>query len=356
MTQVMKQPGFFPTMASLVGACLLLLAAGCAGTGVQGDALHVTLATPNPPDQERPSSSTTAKSEARKPKTLQQTPAPVRVSRSVSLGWLAGDLPVPELPRQFAPPEEDKALMALLTAALSGYDGSYSVVVRHLVNGRYAAVNPHQVYYAASLYKLGVLLEAYRQKDGGEVDFDRLLTLEARHMAYDFGTLDYLGLQEGDTISLSDAVKAMIVVSDTPTAVMITEVVGAARVDATLRRLGLIDTSLSDPDLPTTAQDMARLMEAIAAGAGVSGESRRVMLSLMQQEWFADGILSSLPAGSPVAHKTGLWADATHDVALVWAPDGPYIIAILSDRPWTWEPLAELSGLVYNYFARGSSS
>jgi len=81
-------------------------------------------------------------------------------------------------------------------------------------------VDERRVYYAASVYKLAVLLEAYRQRDAGQVDFSLPLTLEEKYVAYDLGTLGLLGLQQGDTITLADAVKAMIVVSDTPSAVM----------------------------------------------------------------------------------------------------------------------------------------
>ena len=36
------------------------------------------------------------------------------------------------------------------------------------------------------------------------------------------------------------------------------------------------------------------------------------------------------------------FANATHDVGIVWGPNGPYIIAVLSDQPWKPEPIAEL--------------
>ncbi|MEK6654395.1 MAG: serine hydrolase [Thermodesulfobacteriota bacterium] len=84
------------------------------------------------------------------------------------------------------------------------------MVVHNLADGRYAVLNEGQVYYAASVFKLGLLLEVYRQRDAGEVDFGQPLTLDEKYVAYDLGTLELLGLQEGDTISLADAVKAMI--------------------------------------------------------------------------------------------------------------------------------------------------
>jgi len=268
-----------------------------------------------------------------------------------SLEHLSADVAVPELPATFAARSEDPALDALIRTTLSGYEGAYSVVVRNLGDGRSASLNESEVYYAASLFKLALLLEAYRQRDGGEIDFSQVLTLDEEYAGYDLGTLEFLELEVGDTLTLADALRAMIIVSDTPTAVMVQDVVNPWRVDQTLRSLGINDMSVTTYDLPTTARDMALLMEAVAAGEGVTAESRREMLALLLQEWIRGGIPSGVPAGSAVAHKTGNVTNATHDVALVWGPGGPYIIAVLSDRSWDWEPTVAVSRAVWDYFA-----
>jgi len=260
-------------------------------------------------------------------------------------------VPVPELPEPFVEAAPDPVLQELIETTLAGLPGTYSVVVHQLADGRSAALNEGQVYYAASLFKLGLLLEVYRQRDAGEVDLGQMLILNEEHVAHDFGTLELLGLQEGDTITLGDAVTAMIVLSDTPTAIMVQDVVGPARVDATLFSLGIEQTSFNDTSLPAVAEDIARLLEAIAAGEGVSEESRREMLSLLLQERIGQGIPVPLPAGTAVAHKTGNWINATHSVAIVWGPAGPYVIAVMSDQPWTWEPVEAVSLAVWDYFA-----
>ncbi|TMF06923.1 MAG: serine hydrolase, partial [Chloroflexi bacterium] len=50
-------------------------------------------------------------------------------------------------------------------------------------------------------------------------------------------------------------------------------------------------------------------------------------------------------------HKTGSYSDATHDVALVWGPKGPYVIAVLTDRSYDWDAIREVSRAVWDYFA-----
>jgi len=268
-----------------------------------------------------------------------------------SLEHLSADVAVPELPATFAPSSHDPTLAVLIRTTLSSYEGTYSVVVRNLEDGRSATLNEGKVYNAASLFKLALLLEAYRQRDAGEIDFSQVLTLDEEYADYDLGTLEFLELEVGDTLTLADALKAMIIVSDTPTAVMVQDVVNPWRVDQTLRSLGINDMSVMSYDLPTTARDMALLMEAVAAGAGVTAESRSEMLALLLQEWIRGGIPSGVPGNSAVAHKTGNLTNATHDVALVWGPAGPYVIAVLSDRSWDWEPTVAVSRAVWDYFA-----
>jgi beta-lactamase class A len=75
------------------------------------------------------------------------------------------------------------------------------------------------------------------------------------------------------------------------------------------------------------------------------------MLSLLQQEWFDDGIPAGVPAEAVVAHKTGSYTDATHDVGLVWGPAGPYVIAVLTDRSYDWTAIRDISRAVWEYFA-----
>ena len=277
--------------------------------------------------------------------------APAATGELISLDWLAGSAAFPAVPSPFASPAADPDLLAALEAALDGLGGGFSVIVHNLADGRYAAVNPNTTYYAASLFKAPVLLETYRQRDLGIIDFATELIVDEEVVQYDLGTLEYLGIEEGDMVLLGEAVEAMIVVSDTALANLVLGEVGSGNVDATLGGIGATTMSVSTRDLPTTAADMYAVVSAIATGDGVSEGSRREMLSLMAQEWFRSGVVAGIPAGTPFAHKTGSFTDATHDVALVDGPAGPYIIVVLSDRSYQWEPIAAISAAIWGHFA-----
>jgi beta-lactamase class A len=276
---------------------------------------------------------------------------PVRTPGVVSLSDLAGNAQVPALP-PFAAAQTDAGLTDVISSAIAGVPGKTSVVVHNLQDGRYAAINEDEVYYGASLFKMGILLEAYRQRDAGELDFAKQLTLEQKYADLDLGTLEELGLKAGDMVTVADAVRAMIVVSDTPTAVLMQDTVGCTRADQTLLSIGVTGTEFCNVNLPATAAGMTTLLEAVASGDGVSDGSRIEMLSLLSQEQYAQGVLAGVPPGTFVAHKTGHYPSATHDVALVWGPDGPYVIAVMTDQQLNWRTIAGVSSAVWDYFAQ----
>jgi beta-lactamase class A len=268
----------------------------------------------------------------------------------VSLDWLEQPVDVPPLPA-FAARTEDAGLLATVQEALEDGLGRSSVVIHNLADGRYVAINESEVYYGASLYKMSVLLEVFKQADAGELDLSEVVTLEEEYAENDIETLELLGLEVGDTLTIGDAVKAMIIVSDTSTAVLLQETVGGRNADDTLRELGIEDTSFNNRALPATAADMVVLMEAVASGRGVSEGSRLRMLQLLLQEGYKDGVAAGAPEGTAIAHKTGSYNDATHDVALVWGPAGPYVISVMTDQPNNWPLVAKVSVAVWDYFA-----
>lgn len=331
-------------------AALSFVAVLAAACGDEGDAempdptssptQPVYVNTPTPEPQASPSP---AETEA------PATPTMAAEKTPVSLEWLDGNADVPPLPASPAPQVRDAALQGVIESAVPEFDGEYSVVVQNLADGRYAAYNESRVYYAASLFKAGLLYEAYRQRDQGLLDFSMEVELTEEYAEYDLGTLEYLELEAGDTITIADAVRAMTIVSDTPMAVLMQDLIGV-QADQTLLDLGLKETQFLNRELPTSARDMARLFSAIATGEGVSDGSRMEMLGLLRQEWFAEGIVASVPAGTVVAHKSGSFSDATHDVAVVWGPSGPYISAVLTDASFDFTYVRRIARAVWEYF------
>ena len=117
------------------------------------------------------------------------------------------------------------------------------------------------------------------------------------------------------------------------------ETAGMAAVNAWCESQGLTNTRqnrlmLADNGLQnyTGAADCARLLAAIYRGDCVSPEASQKMLALLLQQQVNDRLPLGLPAGTPIAHKTGdliglCWAD----VGIVYSPGGDYVLCVISD-------------------------
>ena len=245
------------------------------------------------------------------------------------------------------PTRTDPALARLIRGQLGDTAGRYGVVVRRLTDGRTATFNAEAPYYAASLFKLPVMVEVFKQLRAGVLSMEEELTITTEVAAYDLGTLRR---QVGDTAPIRALLEEMIFYSDNTAAVLLLDRVGARNAETAMVALGLGHTRIRSGDLTTTAADMAALFTLLAQGRVVDKEASQQMLDLLLLQTVNDRLPAALPQGTLVAHKTGNWQNATHDVGIVYAPTGAYVIAVLSDAAWGSAPIARLSRAVYDYF------
>ncbi len=259
---------------------------------------------------------------------------------------------VPPLAPVDLPPLQPESELERLVRERLGEDAShYAVVITDLSDGRGVAIDADRVFYAASLFKLEVMLEIFHQHQAGLLDFDE------RYVATDY----YSGFDLGphvvtpcSTVSIGDALAAMMSVSDNVAAIMLLDRAGARHINDAMAALGLEETRLTeDQSLPATARDMARLVEAIARGKAVSPAASAVMLSLMAAEEIDDRIPQGVPDGTLVAHKTGNWEQATHDAGVVYGERSTYVMVLMSDLGFGSEAArveADVAKIAWDYF------
>lgn len=244
--------------------------------------------------------------------------------------------------------EADPALEAALIDAHDSQGGGLSLSLIRLDDGATASVYGDDVWYSASLFKLAVLYEVEKQIDAGIINRSDRLVLTAGDLAEDLGTAWDLSLDASGSLSVADALDAMVTHSDNATAVAFLRLVGSTNVDATLEGLGLTSTSLSTEELPTTANDMALLMHAVFTGKGLSEESAEDARRLLLDQETRSGIPSGLEFEAIVGNKTGNWGGATHDVAFIVREDATYVLAILSNRDWGWDTVSNATWHIFN--------
>lgn len=279
---------------------------------------------------------------------------------------------------------------ARIAAKIEAFHGQMGLYAKDLDTGRVIAVNADQRFPTASLIKVAVMAEVFRQIDAGKIRHDTTVTLKEADKAGD-ETVPLNMLHAGAVLTVDDLLRFMIAYSDNTATNLLVELVGTASVDALLDSFGLAQTRLYRPTfrdghadvLPqeekefglgsTTPREIARLVELIAEGKVVNRAAGDAMIALLTTQQDRAMIPRSLPVGSGeilVANKTG-WdeeknpdangfqGDVRNDAAYVKTPKTRYVLAICARRIRDKSPGvdnetlrlgAELSRIVYDAF------
>ncbi len=283
-----------------------------------------------------------------------------------------------------------------LAEKIHNFHGEMGIYAKNLDTGETIAVNPDQRFPTASLIKVAVMAEVFRQIDASKLRHDTTVTLKESDKAGD-ETVPLNMMHAGVVLTVDDLLRFMVAYSDNTATNLLLGLVGTANVDALLDSYGLTKTRLYRPTfrdghadvLPeeekefglgsTTPREAARLMELIADGKVVSRAAGDAMIALLATQQDRAMIPRSLPFGSEgilVANKSG-WdkekhpdtkgfkGDVRNDAAYVRSPRTRYVIAICARRIQDKssgvdnEALrlgAELSRIVYDAFSASARS
>ncbi len=266
---------------------------------------------------------------------------------------------------------------ARLEQRVAGVEGRFGVAAWPVGKPDQAVgINMDESFPTASVFKVPLLYALYQMHDRGEVDLAQRIRVETEHLVPGSGVLQ--DLNTGIEPTIRDLAVLMIVLSDNQATDMLYAIVGADRIHAAMDELELHRTRVPmstrallydyvgmDPNNPehtydmslermrkgeynregaawsdmdgsgndlTTAREMARLCEAIEQGVGLSAAARDGMLDIMKRQKFNERIPAGLPENTDVAHKTGSLKGVRNDAGVVYAPAGPYTVAIFSKR------------------------
>jgi beta-lactamase class A len=205
----------------------------------------------------------------------------------------------------------------------------------------------------ASLYKLGVLMEAERRVDSGQSRYSDSITIGP-----DDVTDEGSAYEPGAVLSLDDALEAMITVSDNGAALALWHLFGGSAIEASLVRAGLPDVLSFDAEgnTLTTPHATGTFFQLLARKELVSAAASERMLARLERQALNDRLPALLPKQTVVAHKTGNLAGLTHDAGIIFTPDGPRIVVVM-----TWDSfdganafIAEVGAIVYGASSGGA--
>ena len=265
-----------------------------------------------------------------------------------------------------APSSEDDShqsnqLQLELEEVVASLSGTYGVAALNLSSGETIGLNESEFFPSASLYKLVVLYEAYRQAETGRISLAASLEIRPQHLCEAADT----DLRLGDRLSIADALRLMITVSSNSAAYAVLDEIGWARFNQAAGELGLRETSMPmGSEVPlqpewraelasTSPRDVLRFFELLYRRQLVSAEASDAMLSLLLDQQVNDRIPAGLPNSLQIAHKTGELTDVWNDAGIVFTESNAYVLVVLSMDVHADEALtaiADIAKLVHSYF------
>ena len=313
-------------------------------------------------------------------------------------------------------PEEQgsEPLRSQVKALGNEINGEFGITIKHIESGRGFHINGGQVFPTASVYKVPILVEVFRQAQEGNFSFQDRVILEPDmlHFSRILAKFD-----PGLNPTIRDLAFWMITASENGATDILLKKVGAENVTATMRKLGLKHINVNrtvkemmcdyvgiydeqsrnltgdqfqqlfeqrgtwgwyrelwrdrNAPLPESVRkfnqelkdvaspnDMAALLEMIFSGKVVSESASRQMIDIMLETTFAPYLIPALlPPGTPVARKAGTLPTSLNEVGIIELPDekGHVIVAIMTNnlhetRETAASFIARVARAAYDYF------
>jgi len=235
-------------------------------------------------------------------------------------------------------------------------------VIKNFNTDEMITYNENLLVPSASLIKVPVMIEAFRQIKSGLLDPDLRLSAAPNEIVA-FSVLEFL--DSNNTYTLLDLIKLMIIYSDNTAANILIDFLGMGNVNDCLRGLGLNETKLQRKMMDavsrkqgkenlTTAGEMAELMIRLNRGEIIDHINSRQMLDIMKGQADECMMRVDLPDEITIARKSGELENLNHEMAIVYGSQCNYLYVFFvwntKSNNEARQILQRTSKLVFDYF------
>jgi len=221
-----------------------------------------------------------------------------------------------------SPIEESK--IRELEKILAGRQGIYGVYSLNLEKKEVVSIREKESFPAASLIKLPIVYTLYQQAQEGKINLEEKYTLREEDKVEGAGSL--YQKEAGAVYSYRELARFCGKQSDNTAAAILEKVLGVEAIEATIRRLGMENTSFFRRQ--TTPEDIALFWQKLWEG-DLKEEYREEILNSLTETIFEEQIPAALPAKVRVAHKVGIDEGILHDAGIIFN-DPPFVLVLMS--------------------------
>lgn len=214
----------------------------------------------------------------------------------------------------------------------------------------------------ASLIKIPVMIEVYRQAALGKTSLDRRVKLQEADKVPGSGILTE-HFSAGAELPLRDAVRLMMRYSDNTATNLVLDMIGLESTRQAMQELGYPETQLHSKVYRRDTSIAPSRSEAYGLGSTTANDTTDLLLRLERRELVSpeasaemlDHLLACadtskiprfLPAGCKVAHKTGEISNVRTAAGIVYTGEQKFVLCVLTrnnqDKSWSDDNAADL--------------
>lgn len=249
-------------------------------------------------------------------------------------------------------------------------DGVVGVAILDLNSGDTILYHADEVFPTASSIKVPLLAELYRQAQEGKLKLADVYTVRAADDVPD--STIFNGLTPGLTqLTLRDLAQMVVAVSDNAATNVLIDRVGMANVNSLMQSLSLTKTKLQRKMMDinaakegrenlATPREFMMLLEDLYRGRILNAQYTDDLIKLLATTKDSP-MQRALGENVKVADKPGELDAVRSDIGIIYAPNRPFVIAVMTsylknDREGE-DAIGEITEAAYSYFDRlGRSS
>lgn len=211
-----------------------------------------------------------------------------------------------------------------------------AVYFRDLNNGPAFGINEAEDFFPASLLKVPVMMVYYHlAEENPSLLQTEILYEKPVELGYTPTIIPTKELVPGQTYTVEDLIRRMIIYSDNQALVLLTSRLPREPLEELFSMLGVGSDVLDDPNAKLTVKEYAGFFRILFNSSYLSHEHSEKTLTLLASTDFDEGIVAGLPKNIPVAHKFGEAGtmDAErqlHDCGVVYLSQRPYLACIMT--------------------------
>lgn len=257
-------------------------------------------------------------------------------------------------------------LTAKLRQRIEAYDqkmeGVLGVAVIDLKTGERWSHHGATLFPQASAIKIPILIEMFRLREAGKLDFNERVTLQPSELVGGSGVLQNR-LKTGPlTVTIEEMVREMIASSDNTATNWCIRRVGMANINQTMSNLGFLNTRLQrvmidqaaatrNEENISTPEEMASIVKLIHEGKAVNAKASAGMIEMMKL--VKADMRKAIPAQIEIATKVGDLTGVRTETGIVYLPGRPFAISVMGTYLKDgFSPVEDITRMIFEHFAK----